>query len=186
MNYTLWNWYNNYHIKPRFWLGHSYDGNYNISLALKKFSEKYWTVYAEYFITNNESFFPNHIEPAVEYIGYFFDPYFGCYFGHPCKTVEEAQQLFTAYSQNKEILAIRGHPFFLNGTEPRATENLTKWQQWIDWIYQTHTYININHTEAIQYKIDRQNFTVEKNNPEELYYQPYSLLVRSQRPFYQS
>jgi hypothetical protein len=65
VNYTLWNWYNNYHIKPHFWLGHSTYGNYNISLALKKFSEKYWTVYAEDFNTDDTDRFPNHIEPAV-------------------------------------------------------------------------------------------------------------------------
>jgi|GEM_PF-5147313 len=163
VNYTLWNWYNNYHIQPRFWLGHDYDGNYNISLALKKFSERYWTVYAEYFIVDS-THFPNNSEPAVEYIGNFFDPCFGCTFGHPCKTVQEAQRLFNAYAQNKEIIAIRAHPWFLNDTTLRARENLTKWQQFIDWIYQTHTYLNFNHTEAIQYKIDRNNFTVEKNN----------------------
>jgi PKD repeat protein len=71
------------------------------------------------------------------------------------------------YSQGKEIVPIRGHPSFLNGTDQRATENLTNWQQFIDWVYQPpHTYININHTEAIQYNIDRYNFTVEKNSPQ--------------------
>jgi hypothetical protein len=167
VNYTLWNWYNNYHIKPRFWLGPSSAGNYNISLALQKFSETYWTVYAEDFKVYDSKLFPNNIEPAVEYIGPFIDPTFGCEWGNPYTTVQEAQQLFTVYSQGKEILAVRGHPDFLNGTNQRATENLTKWQQWIDWIYQTHTLININHTEAIEYKIDRENFIVEKNSPEQ-------------------
>jgi hypothetical protein len=165
VNYTLWNWYNNYHVKPNFWLGHSSYGNYNISLALKKFSEKYWTVYAEYFKTDDTDRFPNHIKPAVEYIGPFFDPAFGESWDPACKTVAEAQQLFTAYAQGKEILAVRGHPDFLNGTNQRATQNLTKWQQFINWIYQTHTLINIHHTEAIEYKIDRNNFIVIENSP---------------------
>ena len=164
VNYTLWNWYNNYHIKPRLWLGHHTDGNYNVSVALKKFSEKYWTIYAEDFNVDDPERFPNHIEPAVEYIGNFFDPYFGCDFGRPCKNITVAQQNFTAYAEGKEIVGVRGHPYFLNDTDQRATENLTKWQQFIDWEYQTHTYININHTEAIQYKIDRENFTVEINS----------------------
>jgi hypothetical protein len=160
INFTLWNWYNNYHIKPSLWLGHEIDGNYNISLALKKFSEKYWTVYAE-------DFHSTVINPAVEYIGDFYDPEFGCdWSAHPCITVQEAQQKFTTYAKNKDIIGIRGHPYFLNGTNQRATQNLTKWQQFIDWMYQAHTYINMKHPEAIEYKIDRDNFIVEKNTPE--------------------
>jgi hypothetical protein len=165
INYTLWNWYNNYHIKPSIWLGHNTDGNYNISLALKKFNEKYWTVYAEDLRVDDKTLFPNHIA-AVEYIGTFFDPLFGCDWGTPCKTAQEAEQRFTTFSQGKEIVPIRGHPYFLNGTDQHTTENLTKWQTFIDWVYQTHTYININHTEAIQYKIDRDNFIIEKNSSE--------------------
>jgi len=166
VNYSLWNWYNNYHIKPHLWLGHHTDGNYNVSVALKKFSERYWTVYAEDFNVDDPKRFPNHSEPAVEYIGNFFDPYFGCNFGRPCKNLTVAQQNFTAYALGKEVVGVRGHPYFLNGTDQRATENLTKWQQFIDWVYQNHTLININHTEAIEYKIDRENFTVEKNTQE--------------------
>ena len=162
VNNTLWNWYNNYHIKPHFWLGHNSDGNYNISLALKAFSEKYWTVYAEDFKTDWKDCFPNKIKPAVEYIGDVFDPYFGCTFGHPCKTLQEAQQLFTNYSQDKEIIFIRGHPSFLNEVSHQG--DLKLWQDFIDWIYQEHDLININHTQAIEYKIDRNDFRVEKNN----------------------
>jgi|GEM_PF-1706874 len=166
INYTLWNWYNNYHIKPHLWLGHSTDGNYNISLALKHFSDTYWPVYAEDFLTANFSRFPHGVEPAVPYIGQFFDPCFGCDFGHPCENVTVAKRYFNRYSRGKELIGIRGHPAFLNGTDHTATENLTKWQQFIDWVYHNHTYININHTEAIGYKVDRNNFTVIQNTPE--------------------
>ncbi len=160
VNYTLWNWYNNYNITPNFWLGHNSHGNYNISLALKSFSEKYWTVYAEYFSTKREDLFPGNISPAVDFIGPTFDPFFGCTFGHPCKSLEEAQYLFSEYSQDKEIIFIRGHPAMLNDSKYNHYLNL--WQKFIDWIYTEHTFININHTQAIEYKIDRNNFLVEK------------------------
>jgi len=162
INYTLWNWYNNYHIKPNFWLGMGDNGNYNISLALQRFSETYWTVYAENFQTSNTTRFPNGIKPAVEYIGSPCDPLFGGITGKPCKTLQEAQQLFSNYSQNKEIVSIRGHPGPLNNSNQQ--QNLTLWQEWIDWIYQNYTLINMNFTQAIEYKIDRNSFIVEKNN----------------------
>ena len=106
--------------------------------------------------------------PEVEYIGKadfvaMLDPLFGRDWETPCRSLEEAKEFFNAQSQNKEVLFIRGHPDFLNGTYQRATENLTLWEDWIDWIYQEHNLININHTEAIQYNIDRYNFRVEKN-----------------------
>ena len=171
INYTLWNWKNNYNITPHFFLGAGTSGNYNITLALKHFSEKYWNVYGESFRWDVPDLFPESScdAPAVEYIGKadfvaMFDPLFGRGWGTPCKTLEEAQELFNAQSQNKEVLFIRGHPDFLNGTNKRATENLTLWEDWIDWIYQEHNLININHTEAIQYNIDRYNFRVEKNS----------------------
>ena len=162
INYTFWNWYNNYHIKPTFWLGHNTDGNYNISLALKKFSETYWTVYAEAFRASWKDRFPNGISPAVEYIGSDFDPYFGCSFGTPCTTLEEAQQGYNDYAQDREIIFIRGHPAILNQSNQQY--NLSLWQQFIDWIYQDHDLMNINHIEAIEYKIDRNNFGVQINN----------------------
>jgi len=162
INFTLWNWYNNYNIKPHFWLGHNTDGNYNISVALKKFSDTYWTVYAEAFRASWKDRFPNGIAPASEYIGADFDPYFGCSFGHPCKTLQEAQQLYTDYAQNREIIFIRGHPGILNQTNQQ--NNLSLWQEFIDWIYQDHEFINMNHTQVIEYKVDRYNFSVERNN----------------------
>lgn len=162
INFSLWNWYNNYNIKPNFYLGHGSDGNYNISLALKHFSETYWNVYAEGFRTSWEDRFPNGIEPAVAYIGDSIDPYFGCSFGNPCETLEEAQQLYNDSAQEREILLIRGHPDFLD--EPSHLPDLLLWQNWIDWIYHEHELININHTQAIEYKIDRENFSVEKND----------------------
>ena len=42
--------------------------------------------------------------------------------------------------------------------------DLKLWQDLIDWIYQKHNLININHTQAIEYKIDRDNFKVKKNS----------------------
>ena len=90
-----------------------------------------------------------------------FDPLFGRNWDVPCKTLNEAQNLYNSSSKGKEILLIRGHPDILNRTDQMT--NLTLWQQWIDWIYQTHELININHTEAIQYTIDRNSFIVEKN-----------------------
>jgi len=171
VNHTLWNWKNNYNITPHFFLGASTSGNYNITLALKHFSEKYWNVYGENFIWGNPDLFPepSRDAPAVEYIGKadfvaMFNPIFGCEWGTPCKTLGDAQELFNTQFKNKEILFVRGHPNFLNGTDQRATENLTLWGEWIDWIYQEHDLININHTEAIQYNIDRYNFRVEKNS----------------------
>jgi hypothetical protein len=162
INYTLWNWYNNYHIKPNFWLGMGDNGNYNISLALKRFSETYWNVYAENFQTSNTTRFPNGNSPAVAYIGSPCDPLFGNTFGNPCKTLPEAQQLFTNYSQTREIIFMRGHPSALNDSNQQ--QNLTLWQEWIDWIYQEHELININHTQAIEYKIDRNHYNVKRNN----------------------
>lgn len=162
INFTLWNWYNNYHIKPHFWLGHNTDGNYNISVALKKFSDTYWTVYAEAFRASWKDRFPEGMPPAVGYIGADFDPYFGVSFGHPCKTLQEAQQLYSDYAQNREIIFIRGHPAILNQTNQQ--NNLSLWQEFIDWIYQEHEFINMNHTQVIEYKIDRNNFGVEKSN----------------------
>jgi hypothetical protein len=169
INYTLWNFYNNYHIKPRIWLGHNTEGNYNITLALEKFSEKYWTVYGENFRWYNPSLFPNQSrdDPAVEYIdkptyAVEFDPLFGCNWGTPCSDLSEAQHLYNTSTYNKEMILIRGHPAFLNASS--SNEYLTLWQQWIDWIYQTHTLINLNHTEAIQYNIDRYKITVNKNS----------------------
>jgi len=165
INYTLWNWYNNYHIKPNFWLGKGSTGNYNISLALKRFSDTYWTVYAEDFTgLNSKGKFLDGNSPAVEYIGNSCDPLFGCDFGDPCKTLEEAQQLFTDYSLGKEIIFLRGHPSILNDTS--HLNDLYLWQEWINWVYQNHTLININHTQAIEYKIDRNNFVVTRNNGE--------------------
>ena len=163
INFTLWNWYNNYHIKPSMWLGHNLDGNYNISVALKKFSEKYWIVYAEDLRVQNEQRFPNH-KAEVEFIGTFFDPTFGCNWGTPKITVVQAKQKFTTFAQGKDIVPVRCHPAFLNGTNQQATENLTKWQQFIDWIYQNHTYINMKHPEAVEYKVDRNNFSVIQIN----------------------
>ncbi len=162
ISYTFWNWHNNFDIKPNFFLGHGSDGNFNISLALKLFSLRNWPVYAENFRTDWDSRFPNGTLPAIEYIGPSCDPYFGCTFGTPCETLEEAQGVFINYSQERELLLIRGHPSFLD--DPSHEEHLVLWQQWIDWIYQNHTLLNINHTQAIQYKIDRNNFTVVKNN----------------------
>jgi len=166
VNYTLWNWYNNYHIKPNFWLGRGSTGNYNISLALKRFSDTYWTVYAEGFTgLNSEGEFPDGTSPAIEYIGESCDPKFGFPSeNNPCKTLEEAQQLFMDYSPGKEIIFMRGHPSILNDTS--HLNDLYLWQEWIDWIYQEHELININHTQAIEYKIDRNNFIVERNNRE--------------------
>lgn len=171
INFTMWNWKNNYNITPHFFLGPGTTGNYNITLALKRFSDQYWMVYGENFKWYNVKLFPNHSRssPAVDYIeeasySVEFDPLFGESWGTPCKNVEEAMDLFNRSSEGKEIILIRGHPSFLNGTDNKATENLSFWEQWIDWIYQTHDLININHSEAIQYNIDRYNFKVIKNN----------------------
>lgn len=169
INYTLWNWKNNYNITPNFFFGPGTSGNYNVTLALKQFSEKYWTVYGEDFLIRDPRLFSNGSQPAVEYIlkapyiGYF-DPHFGLDWGNPCKTLQEAQELFNLSSKGKEIIFIRGHPSLLNRTDPSTVKNLTLWQQWIDWIYQTHNLNNINHTEAIEYNIDRNNFIVQKND----------------------
>lgn len=167
INYTLWNWKNNYNITPHFFLGPGTTGNYNVTLALKRFSDTYWTVYGENFGAYSTQLFPNGSKPAVDYIGNasyvaMFDPLFGANWGIPCKTLKEAQDFYNTSSKGKEVLFIRGHPALLNRTDQSA--NLTLWQQWIDWIYQTHQLININHTEAIYYNIDRHNFVVEKNS----------------------
>ena len=173
INFTMWNWKNNYNITPHFFLGPSTSGNYNITLALNRFSKQYWTVYGENFRWYDKRLFPNasRSSPAVEYIekplyAIEFDPLFGETWGTPSKNVTEAKHLFNQSSVGKEIILIRGHPRLLNGTDQNATENLSNWEQWIDWIYATHKLININHTEAIQYNIDRYNFKVLKNNEE--------------------
>lgn len=171
--HTLWNWINNYNITPHFFVGHDLHGNYNITVALKHFSEDYWNMFGEHFKYYNCSMFPNcsSSDPAVEYIGkYFpgrvtmFDPLFGCKWGNPCKTLEEAMERYNTSTMDKEIIFIRGHPGFLNSSHQRATENLSLWQDWIDWIYEEHDLININHTQVIYYNIDRYNFCVIKNN----------------------
>ncbi|MCK5031726.1 MAG: hypothetical protein KAR64_09685, partial [Thermoplasmatales archaeon] len=71
INHTFWNWVNNYNIKPNFFIGASTSGNYNITLALKHFSEKNWNVYGENFRWDNPDLFPepSRDAPAVEYIG---------------------------------------------------------------------------------------------------------------------
>jgi len=173
INYTMWNWKNNYGITPHFFLGPGTTGNYNLTLALKRFSEQYWTVYGENFKWYDPKLFPNasRNSPAVEYIdkpSYVveFDPLFAAGWGTPSKNVKEAMDLFNRSSDGKEILFIRGHPSSLNGTDQKAMENLSYWEQWIDWVYQTHDLININHTEAIQYNIDRYSFKVIKNGEE--------------------
>lgn len=167
INYTLWNFKNNYNITPHFFLGHSTSGNYNVTLALKQFSENYWTVYGENFRADETILFPEGSKPAIHYITEvpyvaMFDPLFGQNWGVPCKTLNEAQKLYNNLSLGKEIIFIRGHPANLNQLEQKT--NLTLWQQWIDWIYNTHQLININHTEAIYYNFDRYNFRVIKNN----------------------
>ncbi|VVB59220.1 Uncharacterised protein [uncultured archaeon] len=159
--FALWNLYNNYHVKPHFWLGRSSWGNYNITLALKSFSETYWPIYGEGFSNiNNNGRFPDGNIPAVEYIGSSCDPGFGWDWG-TCKTLPEAQKLYGDYIKNREIIFMRCHPGLLN--DPNQKNNLTLWQDYIDWIYQ-HNLININHTQAIEYKVDRNNFKVRKNN----------------------
>jgi hypothetical protein len=169
VNYTMWNWKNNYGITPHFFLGPSTTGNYNLTLALKRFSERYWMVYGENFRWYDSKLFPNasRNDPAVEYIdkpSYVveFDPLFGAGWGDPSKNLSEAISRFNQLSSGKEIFFIRGHPGSLNGTDPSAQENLSYWGQWIDWMYQTHELININHTQAIEYNVDRFHFQVIK------------------------
>ena len=173
INFTLWNWKNNYDIEPNFFLGHGTSGNYNITLALKHFSDKYWNVYGENFRWYDPDLFPNPSRdaPAVEYIGKaeyvaMFDPCFGCSWGTPCETLKEAQDLFDTSSENKEIVFIRCHPSFLNDTDEETKAYLNLWEDWIDWIYQNHNLININHTQAIGYITDRYNFKLEKVSPD--------------------
>jgi hypothetical protein len=170
INHTLWNWENNYNIKPNFFLGASVSGNYNITLALKNFSDNYWNVYGERFRWGNSSLFPNLSRgaPAIEYIGKadyvgMVDPLFGQLWGTPSKTLAEAKDLFNIQTKDKEVILVIGHPNILNGTDQRAIENLSLWEDWIDWIYQEHNLININHTEAIYYNVDRYNFRVQKH-----------------------
>ncbi len=171
--HTLWNWKNNFNITPNFFLGRGTSGNYNITLALKKFSESYWTVYGENFRWNEERLFPDHTldGPAVEYIGkksYVkrFDPLFGNSWGNPCTTLYEAQELFkNSYNEDDcEMIFIRGHPGILNRKDQQ--KNLSLWEDWIDWIYLTHDLININHTQAIYYNIDRQDFKIIRTGEE--------------------
>lgn len=161
VDYSLWNLKNNFGITAHFFLGHNYDGNYNITLAMKEFSDEYWTVYGEHFDYVGA-------ESAIEFITesprvtYPIDPLFGNHWGTPCKTLEEGKDKYHTKTVGKEIIFIRGHPGDIRGDE----RNLTLWTEWIDWIYQTHTLININHTEAIEYNIDRYNFAVEQNSPD--------------------
>ena len=169
INYTMWNWMNNYQITPHFFLGPSTSGNYNLTLALKRFSDRYWPVYGENFRWYDKRYFHNtsRSDPVVEYIekpSYAgeMDPLFGETWGDPSNNLSEAQDAFEQVIDGKEILLIRGHPRLLNETTVAASENLSYWQQWIDWIYQNHTLININHTEAIYYNLDRYDFKVWK------------------------
>jgi hypothetical protein len=171
INYTMWNWYNNFGIKPRFFLGGSTSGNYNVTLALKKFSEKYWTVYGEDFRWQEPDKFPetSRDAPAVEYITKYeycelFDPLFGVDWGVPCETLDDAIALYNEETKNKELIFIRGHPKYFDDTDPSSVENISLWKSWIDWIYQNHELININHTQAIEYNVDRYNFVVYKNS----------------------
>lgn len=173
INVTMWNWRNNYHITPHFFLGPSTSGNYNLTVALKRFSERNWMVYGENFRWYDKRYFANasRNSPAVEYIekpsyAVELDPLFGESWGDPSKNVTEAKELFNQTSVGKEIILIRGHPRTLNETTQNAIENLSYWQEWIDWIYQTHSLININHSEAIYYNIDRYMFKVMKNSEE--------------------
>jgi len=74
--HSLWNLKNNFGIEAHFFLGHNYDGNYNITLAMKTFSDNYWTVYGEHFDYVGD-------ESAIEFITqspwvtYPIDPLFG-------------------------------------------------------------------------------------------------------------
>ena len=159
--FALWNMYNNYHIKPHFWLGRSSWGNYNITLALKSFSEKYWPVYAEGFSNIDEGgHFPDGNTPAVEYIGSSCDPGFGWDWGL-CKLLPEAQKLYGDFNISHEVIFMRCHPALFK--DPGHENELKLWQDYIDWIYK-HNLININHTQAIEYKVDRDKFTVIINN----------------------
>ena len=173
--YTMMNWLDNYNIKPNFFLAHASTGNYNLTLALKKFSENYWPVYGEQFRWFNSDLFPitKRDSPAVEYVGKgiyvaMFDPLFGCDWDVPCETLDDAKNLFNKSSENMEILFIRGHPNFLNETDDQTQKSLILWEDWIDWIYQNHNLININHTQAIYYNTDRENFRVVFNNPDKI------------------
>jgi len=171
INHTLWNWENNFHIQPTFFLGDSTSGNYNITLALKKFSETYWPVYGENFRWDQEELFspPTRDTPAISYIGKepyiaMFDPLFGLPWGNPCESLEDSQNLFINQTENKEIIFIRGHPSSLNKSE--TTPYYSLWIEWIDWIYQNHELTNINHTEAIYYIADREAFKIERQSPD--------------------
>ncbi len=165
INYTFWNWLNNFNIKPNFFLGHGTSGNYNITLALKQFSQKYWPVYGEMFRVNDENLFPNK-NSAVDYIQWSFDPAFGIKEENPCKTVDEAIKKFQKYFDKNELIFIRGHPMSLNGTDNSSMENLTKWENFIDYLYQNYNLININHFEAVKYKTDRHHFRINKEENE--------------------
>ena len=98
INYTLWNWKNNFDIQPSFFIGESTSGNYNVTLALNKFSNSYWSVYGENFRWDQPELFSpaTRDTPAVLYIGKepyvaMFDPLFGLSWGNPCATLKEAQ-----------------------------------------------------------------------------------------------
>jgi len=66
-------------------------------------------------------------------------------------------------NKDKEILFIRGHPKYFDGTERYVVENVSLWKNWIDWIYGNHDLININHTQAIEYNIDRYSMMTMEN-----------------------
>ena len=171
INHTLWNWDNNYGIHPHFFLGHSKNGNYNITLALQRFSDTYWPMYGENIRWYDPGLFPtvSPEAPAIDFVlqsnhATEIDPLFGCDWGAPCETLADAKTLFETYSQDKEVILIRGHPDFLNNTDTHSQQALSMWESWIDWIFSEHDIINMNHTKAIHYNKDRHHFNVSKKH----------------------
>ena len=92
------------------------------------------------------------------------DPLFGCDWGTPCETLEDAKTFYNTYTNDKEVILIRGHPDFLNNSDEHSQQALALWESWIDWIFTEHDIINMNHTKAIHYNKDRHQFKVTRES----------------------
>jgi len=149
MNHVVWTFYNNFGYNLSSFLGGGLMTNYNTTVVLAE--RDILLLYGNIDVTE--------VAEGCRYLQVQGDSLVvGAEYLEATYGIDSWKENFTRLNEKYPVIRIGTHPFEFNET------TLAEWAEFTEWVYTNHDLVNMNYTDAYNYKHDLESIQLDKHN----------------------
>lgn len=150
MNHVVWTFYNNFGYNLSSFLGGGSLANYNTTVVLAE--RDILLLFGGSDVTK--------VAEGCRYLHLPDDELVEMVYLEGTEGIDSWKENFTRLYEKYPIIRIGSHPFDFNET------SLTEWAEFTEWVYTNHDLVNMNYSDAYNYKHDLKSIQLDKHNDE--------------------